>query len=84
MPQPHCSNGTISRPRSSCARSGGPSGMPSYRDVEELLRERDAEVAERSFRKVLGATHTTLPRVITVDNNAAYPPPSMRYGMTGR
>jgi hypothetical protein len=25
----------------------------SYRDVEELLRERDAEAAERSFRKVL-------------------------------
>jgi hypothetical protein len=56
----------------------------SYRDVKELLRERDAEAAEHSFRKVLGATHTTLPRVITVDNNAAYPPPSMRYGMTGR
>ena len=29
--------------------------------------------AERFFRKVLDASHTTLPRVITVDKNAAYP-----------
>jgi len=35
---------------------------------------RDAEAAERFFRKVLDARHTTLPRMITVDQNAAYPP----------
>jgi transposase-like protein len=34
----------------------------------------DADAAERFFRKVLGARHTTAPRVITVDKNAAYPP----------
>jgi transposase, IS6 family len=39
-----------------------------------LSTTRDAEAAERFFRKVLGAAHTTLPRVITVDQNAAYPP----------
>jgi transposase, IS6 family len=39
-----------------------------------LSPTRDAEAAERFFRKVLGARHTTAPRVITVDKNAAYPP----------
>lgn len=39
-----------------------------------LSSTRDAEAAERFFRKVLGACHTTIPRVITVDKNAAYPP----------
>jgi transposase, IS6 family len=39
-----------------------------------LSPTRDAEAAERFFRKVLGACHTTAPRVITVDKNAAYPP----------
>jgi IS6 family transposase len=39
-----------------------------------LSPSRDAEAAERFFRKVLGARHTTAPRVITVDKNAAYPP----------
>jgi transposase, IS6 family len=34
----------------------------------------DAGAAERFFRKVLGATHTIWPRVITVDSHAAYPP----------
>jgi transposase, IS6 family len=38
-----------------------------------LSATRDAAAAERFFRKVLGAGHTTLPRVITVDQNAAYP-----------
>jgi IS6 family transposase len=39
-----------------------------------LSATRDADTAERFFRKVLGAGHTTPPRVITVDQNAAYPP----------
>jgi transposase-like protein len=39
-----------------------------------LSPTRDADAAERFFRKVLGARHTTAPRVITVDKNAAYPP----------
>jgi IS6 family transposase len=34
---------------------------------------RDVQAAERFFRKALRATHTTTPRVITVDKNAAYP-----------
>jgi transposase, IS6 family len=39
-----------------------------------LSPTRDAEAAACFFRKVLGAHHTTDPRVITVDKNAAYPP----------
>ncbi len=39
-----------------------------------LSATRDADAAERFVRKVLDAGHTTLPRVITVDQNAAYPP----------
>jgi transposase, IS6 family len=38
-----------------------------------LSATRDADAAEQFFRKVLDAGHTTLPRVITVDQNAAYP-----------
>jgi transposase, IS6 family len=38
-----------------------------------LSASRDAAAAERLFRKVLDAGHTTLPRVITVDQHAAYP-----------
>jgi IS6 family transposase len=38
-----------------------------------LSASRDAGAAERFFRKVLGATHTILPRVIAVDSHAAYP-----------
>ena len=38
-----------------------------------LSAKRDSKAAERFFRKVLQATHTQLPRVITVDKNAAYP-----------
>jgi transposase, IS6 family len=39
-----------------------------------LSATRDADAAERFFRKVLDAGHTTLPRAITVDQPAAYPP----------
>jgi transposase, IS6 family len=38
-----------------------------------LSATRDAGAAERFFRKVLDAGHTTLPRVITVDKHGAYP-----------
>ncbi|GHO60548.1 hypothetical protein KSB_90230 [Ktedonobacter robiniae] len=34
---------------------------------------RDAQAAKRFFAKALGTSHTTTPRVITVDKNAAYP-----------
>jgi transposase-like protein len=49
-----------------------------------LSTTRDAKAAERLFRKVLSAIHTTSPRVITVDKNAASPLPSTRYNMIGR
>jgi IS6 family transposase len=39
-----------------------------------LSTARDADAAEQFFRRILDARHTTLPRVITVDKNAAYPP----------
>jgi transposase, IS6 family len=38
-----------------------------------LSATRDADAAERFFRRVLRASHTRTPRVITVDKNAAYP-----------
>jgi transposase, IS6 family len=38
-----------------------------------LSATRDAEAAKRFFLKALSAAHTTTPRVITVDKNAAYP-----------
>jgi transposase-like protein len=38
-----------------------------------LSATRDADAAEQFFRKVLDAGHTRVPRVITVDQNAAYP-----------
>ncbi len=38
-----------------------------------LSAKRDGKAAERFFRKVLKATYTQAPRVITVDKNAAYP-----------
>ena len=38
-----------------------------------LSAKRDGKAAARFFRKVLKATHTQTPRVITVDKNAAYP-----------
>ena len=39
-----------------------------------LTATRDTTAAERFFRKAFRAKHTTPPRVITVDKNAAYPP----------
>jgi IS6 family transposase len=39
-----------------------------------LSATRDAKAAERFFRKALWASHTVPPRVITGDQNAAYPP----------
>jgi len=42
--------------------------------LEFLLSEtRAAAAAKRFFSKALGASHTVVPRVITVDKNAAYP-----------
>jgi len=42
--------------------------------LEFLLKAtRDAEAAKGFFSKTLAAPHTTTPRVITVDKNAAYP-----------
>ena len=38
-----------------------------------LTAKRDATAAKRFFRKMLKATHTRYPKVITVDKNAAYP-----------
>jgi IS6 family transposase len=38
-----------------------------------LSATRDALAAKHFFRKVLGASHAVSPRVITVDNNPAYP-----------
>ncbi len=39
-----------------------------------LNQTRSKRAAKRFFRKVLGQSHVTRPRVITVDKNAAYPP----------
>ena len=39
-----------------------------------LSAKRDAKAAQRFLKKVLNAPHTVEPRVITVDQNAAYPP----------
>jgi IS6 family transposase len=42
--------------------------------LEFMLSEtRDAQAAKRFFTKVLGASHTTIPRVINVDRSPAYP-----------
>src|SRR2546423_1547628 len=38
-----------------------------------LSPTRDAQAAKRFFSKTLAAPHTTTPRVINVDKNAAYP-----------
>jgi transposase-like protein len=38
-----------------------------------LSAKRDGKAAERFFRKVLQAQHTQTPRVVNVDQNAAYP-----------
>ncbi len=43
--------------------------------LDFLLRaKRDATAAKRFLRKTLNASHTQFPRVINVDQNAAYPP----------
>jgi transposase-like protein len=39
-----------------------------------MSHRRTAKATKKFFRKVLGANHTVMPRVITVDKNAAYPP----------
>jgi IS6 family transposase len=39
-----------------------------------LSPARNADAAEHFFRKLLQASHTRTPRVITVDQNMAYPP----------
>ncbi len=38
-----------------------------------LSAKRDAKAAKRFLRKAVNASHTTAPRVINVDKNAAYP-----------
>ena len=38
-----------------------------------LSPRRDGEAAKRFFAKALAAPHSSTPRVITVDKNAAYP-----------
>ncbi len=38
-----------------------------------LSAKRDAQAAERFFRKAMNAAHNQKPRVINVDKNAAYP-----------
>ena len=49
--------------------------VDSQGDTLEFLLSptRDAEAAKHFFSKVLSASHTVTPRVITVDKNAAYP-----------
>jgi IS6 family transposase len=39
-----------------------------------LSPTRDADAAERFFRQMLQASHSLVPRVITVDKHAANPP----------
>jgi transposase, IS6 family len=48
-----------------------------------LSPTRDADAAERFFRKVLAARHTATPRVRTVDQNPAYPRPSRPSSRSG-
>lgn len=38
-----------------------------------MSAKRDGKAGARFFRKVFKAEHTKVPRVITVDENAAYP-----------
>jgi IS6 family transposase len=38
-----------------------------------LSPTRDAQAAKRFFSKALAASHSSTPRVVTVDKNAAYP-----------
>src|SRR5207244_92178 len=46
--------------------------MDLSRAVDSRSATRDAEAAKRFFSKTLAAPHPMLPRVITVDKNAAY------------
>src|SRR5262249_4872871 len=39
-----------------------------------LTAKRDKEAAKRFFRKAMENSHHSIPRVINVDNNPAYPP----------
>ena len=39
-----------------------------------LSAKRDIKVAKRFFKKALGSNHNQIPKVITVDKNAAYQP----------
>jgi transposase, IS6 family len=49
-------------------------GLAISNTLEFLLSPtRNAEAAKRFFAKTLAASHTSIPRVITVDKNAAYP-----------
>ena len=49
-------------------------GLAISNALEFLLSPtRNAEAAKRFFAKALAAPHTSTPRVITVDKNAAYP-----------
>ncbi len=49
--------------------------VDSYGNTLEfrLSASRDAQAAKHFFGKALNASHTVIPRVITVDKNAAYP-----------
>lgn len=57
-------------------------GMAIYWDIDSLdntldftlSAKRGDKVAKRFLHKVLNALHKVKPRVITVDENAAYPP----------
>jgi len=50
------------------------SGFAIRNTLEFLLSlTRDAPAAKRFFAKALGARHSVVPPVITVDKNAAYP-----------
>ena len=44
-----------------------------------LSAKRDTKAAKRFFKRVLNASHTIEPRVITVDKNAAYPPANCQF-----
>jgi len=39
-----------------------------------LSAKRDRKAAKRFFKKALSSNHNQIPKVITVDENAAYPP----------
>ncbi len=51
-----------------CCGFGG-----EYPRLTARVRSRNGKAAARFFHKVLKSQHTGVPRVITVDKNAAYP-----------